>query len=233
MKKKYRLGYDRVFLAHPAIKRENEILAGLSITIKYKLFDLNTNLEIVFPDKDQSIGKGVKYISEDGKYAEIGDYYMSNFLKCSFDKDYEGYIRLEEINKEKLKQMGYRLEYERSSYDKDVYTDDNCIFSESKNISKEEFYKILNENISNFDNIDNTLGAQSCSYVTYLIEYVIEVVVVSNQKRFYLTEGSYTTDIKKARRYRNTKIAEEKLIKFCFKHRHLGTLQGTIVEIEN
>lgn len=46
MKKKYRLGYDRVFLAHPAIKRENEILAGLSITIKYKLFDLYRNTKI-------------------------------------------------------------------------------------------------------------------------------------------------------------------------------------------
>ena len=150
--KKYRLGYDQVFLAHPAIKLGNELLAGLSITIKYKLFDLNTNLEIPFLDKDQSIGKGVKYISEDGKYAEIGDYYMSNFLKCSFDKDYEGYVKFEEINKEILEQMGYRLEYEISSYDKDVYTNDSCICSESENISKEEFYKILSENIKNFDN---------------------------------------------------------------------------------
>ncbi|MGL5209391.1 hypothetical protein [Cetobacterium sp.] len=164
--KKYRLGYDQIFLAHPSIKLGNELLTGLSITIKYKLFDLNTNLEISFPDKDQPIGKGVKYISEDGKYAEIGNYYMSNFLKCSFDKDYEGYIKLKEINKEKLKQMGYRLEYEISSYYKDVYT----VCSEPENISKEEFYKILNENISNFDNIDNILGTQSCSYRTYEIK---------------------------------------------------------------
>ena len=241
MEKKYRLGYDQVFLAHPSIKLGNELLAGLSITIKYKLFDLNTNLEIPFPDKDQPIGKGVKYISKDGKYAEIGDYYMSNFLKCSFDKDYEGYVKFEEINKEKLEQMGYRLEYEISSYDKDVYTNDSCICSESENISKEEFYKILSENIKNFDNIDNTRGTQSCSYVTYLIEeneedmkkYVVEIVVISNQKKLYLTEGSYTMDIKKAKIYRNIKIAEEKLIGFCFKHGHSGALQGTIIEIKN
>lgn len=242
--KKYRLGYDQVFLAHPAIKLGNELLAGLSITIKYKLFDLNTNLEIPFPDKDQSIGKGVKYISEDGKYAEIGDYYMSNFLKCSFDKDYEGYVKFEEINKEILEQMGYRLEYEISSYDKDVYTNDSCICSESENISKEEFYKILSENISNFDNIDNTLGTQSCSYTTYPIEedkeneedmkkYVVEIVVASNQKRLYLTEGGCTTDIKKAKIYRNIKIAEEKLIGFCFKNSKLGNggLQAKIIEV--
>lgn len=116
--KKYRLGYDRVFLAHPFIKIENEVIAGLSIFIKYKLFDINSDLEIPFSDKDQAIGIGAKYISEDEKYVELDNFYMNNFIKCYFDKDYQGYIKIEEINKEKLEQWGYRLEYEISAITK-------------------------------------------------------------------------------------------------------------------
>ena len=163
--KKYRLGYDKVFLAHPAIKMGNEILCGVTLDIQYKLFDISSGLEIAFTEKDQSIGKGVQAISE---YAEIEDYYMSDFLKCSFDKNYEGYVKFEIINEEKLKQWGYRLEYKISSYSKDVVCDErgNC---EPKDITKEEFYKILSENISNFNNSDN-INTQSCSYRTYEIK---------------------------------------------------------------
>lgn len=168
MEKKYRLGYDRVFSAHPTIKKENELIASLSIYIKYKLFDMKfSNFEIAFSKEDQAIGKGVRYISE---YAEIGDYYMSDFLKCSFDKNYEGYIKFEEIDKEKLKLWGYRMEYEISSYSKDIFINERCSCAEPKEISKEEFYKILSENIRNFDNTDNTLWAQTCSYIAYPIE---------------------------------------------------------------
>lgn len=154
--KKYRLGYDKVFLPHPKIKIKNEIIRGLSIYIKYKLFDTKTGLEITFNIKDQSIGVGVK------------EYFLNDFLICSFDKNYESYIKIEEIRKEKLEQWGYRLEYEISSYSKDVVCDErgNC---EPKDITKEEFYKILSENIKNFDNTDN-VNAQSCSFVTYEIK---------------------------------------------------------------
>lgn len=167
MEKKYRLGYDQVFLAHPSIKMGNEVLGGVTLDIQYKLFDIKSGLEISFTEKDQSIGKGVQSISE---YAEIEDYYMSDFLKCSFDKNYEGYVKFEIINEEKLKQWGYRLEYKISSYSKDIFINERCSFAEPENISKEEFYKILSENVKNFDNRDNTLGTQSCSYVTYPIE---------------------------------------------------------------
>ena len=95
---------------------------------------------------------------------------MSDFLKCSFDKNYEGYIKFEEIDKEKLKLWGYRMEYEISSYSKDIFINERCSCAEPKEISKEEFYKILSENIRNFDNTDNTLWAQTCSYIAYPIE---------------------------------------------------------------
>ena len=54
------------------------------------------------------------------------------------------------------------------SYSKDVVCDErgNC---EPKDITKEEFYKILSENIKYFDNTDN-VNAQSCSFVTYEIK---------------------------------------------------------------
>ncbi len=48
---KYRLGYDEVFTANLIIELENETLFGVSIFIKYKLFDLMSGLEIAF-DKE-------------------------------------------------------------------------------------------------------------------------------------------------------------------------------------
>ncbi len=239
MEKKYRLGYDKVFLAHPSIKMGNEVLAGLSIFIKYKLFDINSDLEIAFTEEDQAIGIG-KYISEDEKYVELDDFYMNDFIKCSFDKDYQGYIKIEEINNERLEQWGYRLEYEISSYNKDVYTNERCSWADPKKISKEEFEEILSENLNNFDNEDNTFGAQSCGYETYPIGedeenmklYVVNIIT-SNQESLYLMEEDYTTDIEKAKKHRSEKLAESTLMKFYFKNSKLGNggLQAKIIEV--
>lgn len=240
MERKYRLGYDRVFLAHPSIKIENEVIAGLSIFIKYKLFDINSDLEIAFTEEEQAIGIGAKYISEDEKYLELDDFYMNDFIKCYFDKAYQGYIKLEEINKEKLEQWGYRLEYEISSYNKDVYTDETYIRADPKKISKEEFEEILSENLNNFDNDDNKIEAQSCGYETYPIEeneenmklYVVNIIT-SNQESLYLMEEDYTTDIEKAKKHRSEKLAENTLMRFYFKNSKLGNggLQAKIIEV--
>ena len=49
--KKYRLGYDEIFSADPLIELENETLFGVSIFIRYKLFDLMSGFEVAF-DKE-------------------------------------------------------------------------------------------------------------------------------------------------------------------------------------
>ncbi|WP_462355090.1 hypothetical protein [Fusobacterium ulcerans] len=96
------------------------------------------------------------------------EYYNHDFVNCSFNKNYEGYIKLDEINKEELAQFGYRLEYEIEKYFKEVFCDSSS--SKPVNITKEEFYKILTENLSYFDNECNTKGTQFCSTVLYPIE---------------------------------------------------------------
>lgn len=148
MEKQYRLGHEQLFLADPWLKLKNEVLAGLSVGIKYKLFDLKTNLEIPFTHEKE--------------------YYNHDFVNCSFNKNYEGYIKLDEISKEELAQFGYRLEYEIEKYFKEVFCDSSS--SKPVNITKEEFYKILTENLSYFDNECNTKGTQFCSTVLYPIE---------------------------------------------------------------
>jgi outer membrane protease len=162
---KYRLGYDEVFSADPLIKLGSETLFGVSIFIKYRLFDLNTGFEIAFDEEEQAIGIKVRSISD---YAELGGIYMNDFIDCTLNIDFPDFIRIKKIDKEKLKQLGYRLEYEIASYHKDVVV--NEYLGEPVEITKEEFYRILKENISNFDSLDS--ASQSCSCKTYPIEEI-------------------------------------------------------------
>ena len=148
---KYRIGYDKVFLAHPWIKSENKFISGVSLTILYKLLDLKTGEEITFTDlEDHSIGH---------------DFYMNDFVKCSFDESSENYIKLSDKNQQALDLLGYKLEYEIIDYTKDGTSDENASCVDCEDISKEEFYNILNKYKENFNNIDNK-PAQSCSYVS-------------------------------------------------------------------
>lgn len=166
MKKKYRLGYDYLFLSHPAIKVGNREIGYIALNVKFKLFYVDSNIEILFDtDEDQIIGKVIHCDLKDS----ISNCYMSEFLKCSFDKKCKKYIKFEEINKEILKELGYLIEYEIDSYSMGVFTDTSHILTESEEISEEEFYRILTENFKNFDNIDNA-KAQTCSYTAYPVE---------------------------------------------------------------
>ncbi len=177
MEKKYRLGYDNVLLAHPPIEKEKELILGLSLMIKYRLYDIESDLEILFDEKEQDIGKKVSYIFAYGNstYADLGGWYLSDFLECSFDKNSSNYLTFKMVNTEKLRQMGFRLEYEIVKYHKDILVEpinfENQILpcAEPQEITKEEFYDIIKNNIENFDNEDNEI-AQSTSYEIFLVE---------------------------------------------------------------
>ncbi len=90
---------------------------------------------------------------------------MNNFIDCSLNMDSPDFIEIKEKNKEKLQQLGYRLEYEIASYHKDVVINESL--GEPVEITKEEFSKILKENSSSFDGWDSI--SQNCSYETYPI----------------------------------------------------------------
>lgn len=165
----YRLGYDQLFLADPKVEIENETITALSILLQYKLYDIENDLEILFTGEDlegQSIGKEIGcYSDEVGvPHRQLDDVFISNFIECSFDKYSKNYIKMV-VLEEKLKNRGYRLEYKIAEYYKDI--DENGISIPTK-IFKEDFIKIMEENLNNFDNTNNK-PTQSTSYETFLI----------------------------------------------------------------
>lgn len=187
--KKYRLGYDECLVASPIISKNN-IIIGLSLIIKYKLYDIKTDVEILFNKKDQSIGKQISSFFDNGNstYADLKEIYLNDFLVCSFNKTKDNYLDFKLVNLKKLKQMGFRLEYEIESFYKDILVDfktDRIILEEEYNIlnknnnfipcgkpekiTEEEFYNIIKNNIENFDNYDNQI-TQSTSYKLFLVK---------------------------------------------------------------
>lgn len=165
----YRLGYDQLFLASPEVRKGNETITALSILLQYKLYDIENDLEILFAGEDlenQSIGKEMGWYSEEAgiPHRQLDDVFISNFIECSLDKYSKNYIKIN-ILEDKLKNRGYRLEYEIAEYYKDM--DEKGISIPIK-ISKEEFINIMKENLNNFDNKNNK-PTQSTSYETFLI----------------------------------------------------------------
>lgn len=163
-KKLYRIGYDQVFAADPAIQVEDKTITSLTLWLKYKLFDIKTGLEILFTGEEQSIGKkGGWVVSEPILHLKLADAYISNFVECSFSEESENYIKVT-IFEEELKKMGYRLEYEIADCSKD--TEEIPGIAEGIEISEEEFFKILKENYKNFDNYENN-STQTSAYCRF------------------------------------------------------------------
>lgn len=165
----YRLGYDQLFLASPEVRKGNETITALSILLQYQLFDIETNLEILFYGvnlEDQSIGKKIGcYSDEIGlPHMQLDDVFISNFIECSFNSCSKNYIKIT-ILEDELKKRGYSLKPEIVEYYKDI--DEKGIAIPTK-ISKEDFIKIIKENLNNFDNTNNK-PTQSTSYEAFLI----------------------------------------------------------------
>lgn len=133
--KNYRLVYDQNFYMLPSVESEYGYITGLTLWIEFELIDEDTKKELFFK-KDKKIT-------------------FPNVVKCSFDRNSKEKIKIEP-KQELLKMFGCILKsYNIDSYcmcvDKEI---DGC-FSEMVEISKEEFYQILNENLDNLDNLDN------------------------------------------------------------------------------
>lgn len=165
----YRLGYDQLFLADPKIKIENETITALSIMIQYELFDIENNLEILFYGEgleDQSIGKEMGgYSDEIGiPHRQLDNVFLSNFVECSFNRNLKNYMKII-ILEDELKKRGFSLKYKIAQYHKDI--EEKGISIPTK-ISKEDFIKIMKENLENFNNKNNK-PTQSTAYEVFLI----------------------------------------------------------------
>uniref|UniRef100_UPI003F496215 hypothetical protein n=1 Tax=Bacillus multifaciens TaxID=3068506 RepID=UPI003F496215 len=152
--KKYRLGYDYLFLASESFSYKDDYIGAMAVNVLFKVFDSEGN-EKLFESEE---------LSDQKLYFENGNScYLTDLIRCSTDREnilnFEPNILL-------IKQSGYTLQWEIDSYEKDL--DEGIL--EPKKISEDEFMDIMKNNIDLFDNIDN-YPAQSCSYFTQ--EYTI------------------------------------------------------------
>lgn len=161
--KKYRLGYDYLFLPNNSFQYKSDLIGGLGLNIMFKIYfdgeeilfenDELTDQEFIFGFNQENL------ISKEIKQA----CYLSELLICSYDQ--KGGLTIEPnlylINLIRIlnKDRRFSMVWEIDSYTKDI---DKSIL-EPEFITEKEFNDILNNNKLLFDNIDNKV-AQSTSY---------------------------------------------------------------------
>lgn len=133
------------FISENPFEIENKKANMLSIEILFKLYDLNTNKEILFNKyyNDEIIGV---LKEEQENSLSLKKFYLSNYIKIFVDKDKLYRIVTDD---EKLNKLGFKIDFEIINYYKySSYSEDesNCNIK----ISKERFLEVLKNNINNF-----------------------------------------------------------------------------------
>ena len=190
-----RLGYRQKFVPKKFfLKYGGEKIKNLSIMIKYRLYSKKTGLEILFEKNKNYINDSIKIdisenvsenVSENENENEnenvnknkeftfqtLKKKAITDFINCSFDK--KNLINIV-VNEKELADLGYELEYEIIYYFKNVL-DDKKINEEFvlTLISKDEFEKIIKENIEEFDN-SNNYPTQTTGFEIYDKKEILE-----------------------------------------------------------
>lgn len=178
-----RLGYRQKFVPKKfLLKYGSEKIKNLSIMIKYRLYSKKTGIEILFEKNKDYINDSIKIdISENVNentnenekitFQTLKKKTITDFINCSFDK--KNLINIV-VNEKELANLGYELEYEIIYYFKNVF-DDKKINKEFvlTLISKDEFKKIIKENIEEFDN-SNNYPTQTTGFEIYDKKEILE-----------------------------------------------------------
>lgn len=180
-----RLGYRQKFVPQKfLLKYGSEKIKNLSIMIKYRLYSKKTGFEILFEKNKNYINDSIKIdisenVSENENANENKEFtfqtlkkkVITDFINCSFDK--KNLINIV-VNEKELADLGYKLEYEIIYYFKNVL-DDKKINEEFvlTLISKDEFEKIIKENIEEFDN-SNNYPTQTTGFEIYDKKEILE-----------------------------------------------------------
>lgn len=178
-----RLGYRQKFVPKKfLLKYGNEKIKSLLIMIKYRLYSKKTGLEILFEKNKDYINDSIKIdinenvsenVSENKEFTfqTLKKKTITDFISCSFDK--KNLINIV-VNEKELADLGYELEYEIIYYFKNVF-DDKKINEEFvlTLISKDEFEKIIKENIEEFDN-SNNYPTQTTGFEIYDKKEILE-----------------------------------------------------------
>lgn len=144
-KKFYRETCIYNFISEKPFEIENKKANMLSIEILFKLYDLNTNKEILFNKyyNDEIIGV-LKEEQEDSLV--LKNFYLSNYIKIFVDKDELYKIVTDD---KKLNKLGFKIDFEIIDYYKYSDYSENEFDGDIK-ISKEIFLETLKKNINNF-----------------------------------------------------------------------------------
>lgn len=152
--KKYRLGYDYLFLANKSFDYKGDFIRTMAINVLFKVFDEDKN-EMLFESdnlEDQRL-----------YFKNRNSCYVSDLYNCFIDKNY---IFKLIPNISLLKESGYTVKTSIYSYTKAIDKGiSKGIFLEPEIIEEDEFKDIMKNNINLFINATNS-PAQSTSYFT-------------------------------------------------------------------
>ena len=154
--RKYRLGYDFLFLPNRTFKYKGELIGGASIMVLFKIYDVNGN-EILFETEEEDLKE------QPLKIKNGEECYLCDLFYCSFDKDkFKEDQTFDFSPTMNVIMSNCRITMEIHSYTKDIEV--RKVILEPENISREEFNDIMLNNLERFDVTDNK-PAQSCSYI--------------------------------------------------------------------
>lgn len=132
-------------LNNNSIKEDKENVSFLTFLLELKIFDTNTNKEVIFRNKDEKKNLNTIVLRYLGKARNSNEFlveksfFLSDFIDLSY-KNKEIKIKLSS----NLKEFGYRIEYELTEFTKTTVLRNKIISDEQ--ILKEEFDEILKEN---------------------------------------------------------------------------------------
>lgn len=154
--RKYRLGYDFLFLPNRTFKYKGELIGGTSIMVLFKIYDINGN-EILFETEEEELKEQTL------KLKNGEECYLCDLFYCSFDKEkFKEDQTFDFSPTMNVIMSNCRIAMEIHSYTKDIEV--RRVIFEPENIEREEFNDIMLNNLERFDVTDNK-PAQSCSYI--------------------------------------------------------------------
>ncbi len=154
--RKYRLGYDFLFLPNRTFKYKGELIGGTSIMVLFKIYDMNGN-EILFEIEGEELKE------QTIKLKNGEECYLCDLFYCSFDKEkFKEDQTFDFSPTMNVIMSNCRIAMEIHSYTKDIEV--RKVILEPENIDREEFNDIMLNNLERFDVTDNK-PAQSCSYI--------------------------------------------------------------------
>ena len=148
--KYYRLENIYYFMVNDDFLYNEEIIGGTAISLKHKIYKIKDNKEFLFKSDNEELEE--QCIGANGIY-------IHSYVKYYFNRDKIINII---IDKKGLEKIGFRVEYEINGYSK-------LVKNQLIEISKDEFCRIMKENIELFD-ISGNSPAQVIGYAAYEIK---------------------------------------------------------------